>query len=139
MPMGDASLDLEDVRHRSVALRSQSSSAHLINGAHRPVFSVSMSRAGGEWTANVHQGWDAPLPRKYHASSLTSLLDAAVGDYPARVVAVGVDRDCPAEQIAAATGTPSYRVAVGDYPDRPAWDAAIADAGFAAAAVGGDA
>ena len=31
MPMGDASLDLEDVRHRSVALRSQSSSAHCIN------------------------------------------------------------------------------------------------------------
>jgi len=61
-------------------------------------------------------------------SLLQSLLDAAVGDYPARVVAVGVDRDCPAEQIAAATGIPSYRVAVGDYPDRSAWDAAIADA-----------
>ncbi len=61
-------------------------------------------------------------------SLLQSLLDAAVGDYPARVVAVGVDRDCPAEQIAAAAGIPSYRVAVGDYPDRPAWDDAIADA-----------
>ena len=61
-------------------------------------------------------------------SLLQSLLDAAVGDYPARVVAVGVDRDCPAEQIAAAAGIPSYRVAVGDYPDRPAWDAAIAEA-----------
>ena len=61
-------------------------------------------------------------------SLLQSLIDAAVGDYPARVVAVGVDRSCPAEQIAAAAGIPSYRVAVGDYPDRPAWDAAIADA-----------
>ena len=61
-------------------------------------------------------------------SLLQSLLDAAVGDYPARVVAVGVDRDCPAEQIAAAAGIPSYRVAVGDYPDRPAWDDAVADA-----------
>ena len=61
-------------------------------------------------------------------SLLQSLLDAAVGDYPARVVAVGVDRSCPAEQIAAAAGIPSYRVAVGDYPDRPAWDDAIADA-----------
>jgi phosphoribosylglycinamide formyltransferase-1 len=61
-------------------------------------------------------------------SLLQSLLDAAVGDYPARVVAVGVDRDCHAEQIAAAAGIPSYRVAVGDYPDRPAWDDAIADA-----------
>lgn len=61
-------------------------------------------------------------------SLLQSLLDAAVGDYPARVVAVGVDRDCPAERIAAAAGIPSYRVAVGDYPDRPAWDDAIAEA-----------
>ena len=61
-------------------------------------------------------------------SLLQSLLDAAVGDYPARVVAVGVDRSCPAEQIAAAAGIPSYRVAVGDYPDRPAWDDAIAEA-----------
>ena len=61
-------------------------------------------------------------------SLLQSVLDAAVGDYPARVVAVGVDRDCPAEQIAAAADIPSYRVALGDYPDRPAWDDAIADA-----------
>ena len=61
-------------------------------------------------------------------SLLQSLLDAAVGDYPARVVAVGVDRDCPAEQIAAAADIPSYRVALGDSPDRPAWDDAIAEA-----------
>ena len=61
-------------------------------------------------------------------SLLQSVLDAAVGDYPARVVAVGVDRDCPAEQIAAAADIPSYRVALGDYPDRPAWDDAIAEA-----------
>ena len=61
-------------------------------------------------------------------SLLQSVLDAAVGDYPARVVAVGVDRDCPAEQIAAAADIPSYRVALGDYPDRSAWDDAIAEA-----------
>ena len=30
--------------------------------------------------------------------------------------------------LATAAGIPSYRVAVGDYPDRPAWDDAIADA-----------
>ena len=35
-------------------------------------------------------------------SLLASLLEAAVGDYPARVVAVGADRDCAALQIAAA-------------------------------------
>lgn len=59
-------------------------------------------------------------------SLLRSLLDAAVGDYPARVVAVGVDRDCRAAQIAADAGIPSYCERLGDYPDRLAWDAAIA-------------
>ena len=58
-------------------------------------------------------------------SLLQSLLDAAAGDYPARVVAVGVDRDCRAAQIAADAGIASYRVRLGDHPDRPAWDAAI--------------
>ena len=57
---------------------------------------------------------------------LRSLLDAAVGDYPARVVAVGVDRDCRAAQIAADAGIPSYCERLRDYPDRLAWDAAIA-------------
>jgi phosphoribosylglycinamide formyltransferase-1 len=58
-------------------------------------------------------------------SLLQSLLDAATGDYPARVVAVGVDRDCRAAQIAADAGIASYRVRLGDHPDRRAWDAAI--------------
>lgn len=61
-------------------------------------------------------------------SLLESLLDAAVGDYPARVVAVGVDRDCPAERIAAAAQIASYRVRLSDYPDRAAWDAAFTEA-----------
>ncbi len=61
-------------------------------------------------------------------SLLESLLNAAVGDYPGRVVAVGVDRDCRAAQIAAAAGIPHYRVRLGDHPDRAAWDVAIADA-----------
>lgn len=61
-------------------------------------------------------------------SLLQSLLDAAVGDYPARVVAVGVDRDCPAERIAAVAQVASYRVRLSDYPDRAAWDAAITEA-----------
>lgn len=58
-------------------------------------------------------------------SLLQSLLDAAIGDYPARVVAVGVDRDCRAAQIATAAGIASYRVRLGDHRDRAAWDAAI--------------
>lgn len=61
-------------------------------------------------------------------SLLESLLAAAVGDYPARVVAVGVDRDCRAAEIAAEAGIPSYTVRLREHPDRAAWDAAIADA-----------
>ena len=58
-------------------------------------------------------------------SLLQALLDAAVGDYPVRVVAVGTDRDCRAVRIAADAAIPSYTVRVGDHPDRSAWDGAI--------------
>lgn len=58
-------------------------------------------------------------------SLLGSLLAAATGDYPARVVAVGVDRDCRAAQIAADAGIPTFTARLGDHPDRAAWDAAI--------------
>lgn len=58
-------------------------------------------------------------------SLLESLLRAAVGDYPARVVAVGVDRDCRAARIAADAGLPTFTVRLGDQPDRDAWDAAL--------------
>lgn len=58
-------------------------------------------------------------------SLLGSLLAAAVGDYPARVVAVGVDRDCRAAQIAADSAIPAFTVRLADHPDRTAWDAAI--------------
>lgn len=61
-------------------------------------------------------------------SLLRSLLDATAGDYPAKIVAVGVDRDCPAVDIAAAASVPSYTVRLRDYPDRDAWDAAITEA-----------
>jgi phosphoribosylglycinamide formyltransferase-1 len=58
-------------------------------------------------------------------SLLESLLDAATGDYPARVVAVGTDRACRALDVAAAASVPAYTVRLGDHPDRAAWDAAI--------------
>lgn len=58
-------------------------------------------------------------------SLLESVLEAAVGDYPARVVAVGTDRDCRALDVAAAASVPSYTVRLGDHPDRHAWDAAV--------------
>jgi phosphoribosylglycinamide formyltransferase-1 len=61
-------------------------------------------------------------------SLLASLLDAAVGDYPARVVAVGVDRDCRAVEIAAAASLASFKVRLADHVDREAWDAALTDA-----------
>lgn len=61
-------------------------------------------------------------------SLLESLLEAAVGDYPARVVAVGTDRDCRALDVAAAASLPGYTVRIGDHPDRQAWDAAITEA-----------
>jgi phosphoribosylglycinamide formyltransferase 1 len=61
-------------------------------------------------------------------SLLASLLEAAVGDYPGRVVAVGADRDCPALEIAAAASVPTYTVKLGDYADRDQWDAGITEA-----------
>ena len=61
-------------------------------------------------------------------SLLASLLDAAVDDYPARVVAVGVDRDCAAVDIASKASLPSFKVRLADYPNRAAWDTALTDA-----------
>ncbi len=64
-------------------------------------------------------------------SLLNSLLDAAQGDYPARVVAVGVDRGCRATEIAARAAVPAFAVRVGEHPTREDWDAAITEAAAA--------
>jgi phosphoribosylglycinamide formyltransferase-1 len=61
-------------------------------------------------------------------SLLGALIEAATGDYPARIVAVGVDRACRATEVAAAASLPSFTVRLGDYPDRTAWDVAITEA-----------
>ncbi|WP_077102203.1 phosphoribosylglycinamide formyltransferase [Mycobacterium terramassiliense] len=61
-------------------------------------------------------------------SLLGSLIEAAAGDYPARVVAVGVDRECRATEVAAAASLPTFTARLGDYADRAAWDAAITEA-----------
>jgi phosphoribosylglycinamide formyltransferase 1 len=58
-------------------------------------------------------------------SLLSSLLDAARGDWPGRVVAVGVDRDCRAEQIAEDAAVPTFTVRLGEHDDRASWDAAL--------------
>jgi phosphoribosylglycinamide formyltransferase-1 len=59
---------------------------------------------------------------------LATLLEASVGNYPARVVAVGADRDCRAVEIATVASVPTYTVRLGDYPDRDAWDSAMTEA-----------
>ncbi|MEH3155016.1 MAG: phosphoribosylglycinamide formyltransferase [Gordonia paraffinivorans] len=60
---------------------------------------------------------------------LTALLTAAADEsYPARVVAVVVDRPCRAEDVAGRFEIPVERCALGDFADRAAWDAAITDA-----------
>lgn len=62
-------------------------------------------------------------------SLLRSLLDATrEPDYPARVVAVGVDRDCAATGHAADFGIPSFRVALPEYDGRAEWDNALTEA-----------
>ena len=61
-------------------------------------------------------------------SLLASLLKAAVGDYPARIVAVGTDRICAAVDIAADASVPTFTVPLADHPDRTAWDATITEA-----------
>lgn len=60
---------------------------------------------------------------------MRALLDAASApDYPARVRAVGVDRECPATEHARAAGIPHFRVGLGDFADRAAWDVGLTDA-----------
>nr|WP_067474205.1 phosphoribosylglycinamide formyltransferase [Nocardia amamiensis] len=62
-------------------------------------------------------------------SLLRALLDAASAPgYPAKIVAVGVDRTCAATGHADAAGVPHFRVALKDFPDRAAWDVAFTDA-----------
>lgn len=60
---------------------------------------------------------------------LQSLIAAAGHDgYPARIVALGVDRDCDAARRAESAEIPHFRVALSDHADRDSWDAALTDA-----------
>ena len=61
-------------------------------------------------------------------SLLETLLTSAVGDYPARVVAVGTDRVCRALDVAADASVPTFTVRLGDHADRASWDAALTEA-----------
>jgi phosphoribosylglycinamide formyltransferase 1 len=61
-------------------------------------------------------------------SNLQALLDAGADPaFGASVVAVGADRDAIAGlSRARAAGVPTFVTRVGDFPDRPAWDRALA-------------
>jgi len=59
-------------------------------------------------------------------SNLRSLLEAAEdAEYPARVVAIGADRDADGLDHAEAFGIPSFTVPFTSYPDRDSWGDAI--------------
>jgi phosphoribosylglycinamide formyltransferase-1 len=60
--------------------------------------------------------------------SLCAALLAAADDpaYPAKVVAVGADRDAAGLGHARRRGIPTFTCAVSDHPDRSAWDRALA-------------
>lgn len=61
-------------------------------------------------------------------TNLQALLDACADEsYGARVVAVGADRDgCPALDRARTRGIPTFTHRVKDFPERTAWDRALA-------------
>jgi phosphoribosylglycinamide formyltransferase-1 len=67
------------------------------------------------------------------ASGTGSLLQSLVAattaeDYPARIVAVGVDRECAAARHADDAAIPHFRIGLRDFADRAAWDEALTDA-----------
>ena len=61
-------------------------------------------------------------------SNLRSLLEAAEDvEYPARVVAIGADRDAEGFEHAEAFGIPTFTVPFTSYPDRDSWGVALLD------------
>ena len=61
-------------------------------------------------------------------SLCAALLDATEDPaYPAEVVAVGADRYAAGLEHARRRGVPTFVCALGDHPDRSAWDRALAD------------
>ncbi|MFC5928227.1 phosphoribosylglycinamide formyltransferase [Cryobacterium melibiosiphilum] len=59
-------------------------------------------------------------------SNLRSLLEASEdAEYPARVVAIGADRDADGLGLGEELGIPTFAVNYGSYPDRAAWGDAL--------------
>jgi phosphoribosylglycinamide formyltransferase 1 len=62
-------------------------------------------------------------------SNLRALLEASErADFPARIVAVGADRDADGLGHAEVFGIPTFTVPFGRHPDRAAWGEALLDA-----------
>nr|WP_314143380.1 phosphoribosylglycinamide formyltransferase [uncultured Rhodococcus sp.] len=62
-------------------------------------------------------------------SLLQSLIAAtATENYPAHIVAVGVDRDCDAARRADEAGIANFRIGLKDHADRAQWDIALTEA-----------
>lgn len=61
-------------------------------------------------------------------SNLRALLEASQdAEFPARVVAVGADRQADGFEHAESFGIPTFSVALSNYPDREAWGAALVE------------
>jgi len=62
-------------------------------------------------------------------SNLRALLEATRNpDFPARIVAIGADREAEGFSHAEAFGVPTFTVPFSSYPDRDAWGAALLEA-----------
>lgn len=61
-------------------------------------------------------------------SNLKALIDAATGDYPARVVAVGSDTDASGLAHAERAGIPTFIVRPSDFASRDEWGVALTSA-----------
>ncbi|PRY67630.1 formyltetrahydrofolate-dependent phosphoribosylglycinamide formyltransferase [Glaciihabitans tibetensis] len=61
-------------------------------------------------------------------SNLRALLEASEdAEFPARVVAVGADRDADGFEHAEAYGIPTFATALSNFPDRDAWGEALVE------------
>lgn len=61
-------------------------------------------------------------------SNLRALLEASQdAEFPARVIAVGADRDADGFEHAELFGIPTFAVALSNYPDREAWGDALVE------------
>jgi phosphoribosylglycinamide formyltransferase 1 len=88
--------------------------------------------AAGEPSTDEASGGEGHVPVVVLVSGagtlLQALIDAAAqADYPARIAAVGADLPCAGIERAERAGIPAFVCRPGDFPDRAAWDVALAE------------